>query len=418
LVISEQNSGDSVNMDNKVIMAIETSNWSIEHNENMQLCDIVRIALLDVEDSNKTWSINLLPILCNSYNNDVNFLPANEAIQKFVHHLEENYPQGCILVAHNGYQFDFPHLKRYIEKFHGTSYFIKTLDSSILFKKHFPSMRYYGLLGLMTKFKSSSYDETSEDLLQHCFNLKHLIESASQFKEISTEEFLHECTPFPFSLVKSPYIEKKAIFDLETNGLPQFIGWNNVEILQIALVDAESGNKYWNQYINPTKPISNGTTEKNHLTIGSNNRLFYKGAECENAVSAAEGMKRFLDYLEYNFPEGVILIAHNGNTFDFPLLKRYLTNYKWNFSSNQIRYQIMCIDSLRAFKTHYQGLISHKQDQLIEIFRGSLCNRDAHEALGDCVNLSSAIKVAASRKNLSVSEFIGESTQKFSIYSF
>merc|ERR1712156_937328 len=195
----------------------------------------------------------------------------------------------------------------------------------------------------MTKFKSSSYDESSEDLLQHCFNLKHLIESASQFKELSTEEFLDECTPFPFSLVKSPYVERKAIFDLETNGLPQFIGWNNVEILQIALVDAKSGNKYWNQYINPTKPISNGTTEKNHLTVGSNNRLFYKGKECENAVSASEGIERF---------------------------------------------------------------------------RGSLCNRDAHEALGDCMNLYSAIKVAASRRNLSVSEFIGESSQKLSIYSF
>ena len=92
-------------------------------------------------------------------------------------------------------------------------------------------------------------------------------------------------------------------------------------ILQIALVDMHNGSKYWNQYIQPTKPIHPKASEVTHLSIGINNRLCYRGIECKNVVTASNAIQKFQEYLKHNYPEGVILIAHNGTTFDFPLLK-------------------------------------------------------------------------------------------------
>jgi len=185
----------------------------------------------------------------------------------------------------------------------------------------------------------------------------------------------------------------------------------------MALVDLHNG-LYWNQYIQPTQPIPAETTKINSLSLGIDNRLCYKGFECQNVVSAAEGIERFLEHLTLNYPDGVILIAHNGETFDFPLLRKYLLKYSMNRSIENICKEIMCIDSLWAFKKHYQGLISYKQDRLIEIFRDSCSQKDAHEALGDCINLSTAIKIAAMKKNLSVSQFLGEMTHKLPIHYF
>ena len=195
---------------------------------------------------------------------------------------------------------------------------------------------------------------------------------------------------------------KKVIFDLETSGLGR-----NCEILQMALVDVQSSNINWNQYLQPTKPIDPGASTVNHLRIGINNKLQYKGIECRNVVSAKEGIMKFQEYLKCNYPDGVTLIAHNGENFDFPLLKKYLEMYNTSFSDgNESSYPIKCIDSLLAFRRHYRGLSSYRQDYLIKKFSGLSTPKDAHEALGDCINLSNAIKVASAEKNLSISQFL------------
>ena len=170
----------------------------------------------------------------------------------------------------------------------------------------------------------------------------------------------------------------------------------------MALVDISRKVRPWNQYIQPTQRIHSSASAVNKLTI-RNNKLCYNGVECSNVVSAEEAMESFHYYLNKNFPEGVVLIAHNGARFDFPLLKRDLMTYQKFRNKN---YSIMCIDSIKVFKTQFPGLDAYNQPYLIERFLGSENVSSAHEALGDCINLRNALEMAAKEKNISLAEFL------------
>ena len=170
----------------------------------------------------------------------------------------------------------------------------------------------------------------------------------------------------------------------------------------MALVDISRKVRPWNQYIQPTQRIHSSASAVNKLTV-RNNKLCYNGAECSNVVSAEEAIENFHHYLNKNFPEGVVLVAHNGARFDFPLLKRDLTIYQKYRNKN---YNIMCIDSIKVFKTQFPGLDAYNQPYLIERFLGSENVSSAHEAIGDCINLRNALEMAAKEKNISLAEFL------------
>ena len=170
----------------------------------------------------------------------------------------------------------------------------------------------------------------------------------------------------------------------------------------MALVDMSRKVKPWNQYIQPTQRIHSGASAVNKLTI-INKKLCYNGVECQDVVSMEEGIESFWNYLYQNFPEGVVLIAHNGARFDFPLLKRDLLKYPEVRDKN---YPMMCIDSLKLFKTQFPGLDAYNQPYLIQRFLGSENVSSAHEAVGDCVNLRNAIEAAAQEKNICLTEFV------------
>lgn len=52
-------------------------------------------------------------------------------------------------------------------------------------------------------------------------------------------------------------------------------------------------------------------------------------------------MVKFLDRLQ----KPVCFVAHNGNRFDYPILKKHIERLKQKFLNN-----IFCIDSLHAFR--------------------------------------------------------------------
>lgn len=407
-------------MMNKVVFGIETTDIS-------RNCDILKIAIVDVEDCSKIWTQDLHPIQskrletvstigeetnCESVYGKI-ALPGDGMI-KFLSYLVKNYPDGVNLVAHNGYHFDFPHLKRYLDKFiphYKTTYTIHWTDSIKVFKKHFPGSESYTKLFLAERFSSEQYLKKSNDVLSYCLAIRNAMKCASQEKGMSIVEFLG--SSMPFSFVTSPYIEKKVIFDLETTGFRR-----NCEILQIALVDVNDNSKFWNQYFQPMGPIDPKATEINQLSLGIDSMLCYRGLECENVVKASEGIKRFKNYLMCNYPEGAILVAHNGDIFDFPVLKRYLETYDQEFCNNKDKYPIDCIDSLGAFQRHFRGLSSYKQECLMTRFAKGKSLKDAHDALGDCLNLRVAINAAAFEKNLTVAQFLGESLKKQSLWLY
>ena len=158
----------------------------------------------------------------------------------------------------------------------------------------------------------------------------------------------------------------------------------------------------------PTQRIHSGASRVNKLTL-QNSRLCYNGIECNDVVPPKKGIKNFVNHLVQNYPDGVALIAHNGHRFDFPLLKRDLQKHESVLIDN---YPIECIDSISIFKKHFPGLGAYNQPCLIERFVGSENVSDAHEAVGDCINLKRAMVLAAEEKQMALSEFLDVPVRK------
>ena len=64
------------------------------------------------------------------------------------------------------------------------------------------------------------------------------------------------------------------------------------------------------------------------------------------------------------------------------------------------------MDTLDIFRRHYPRLNKHSQPHLVELFLGDDDVSDAHEAVGDCINLKRIIEIAALEKEVSISDFL------------
>ena len=179
----------------------------------------------------------------------------------------------------------------------------------------------------------------------------------------------------------------------------------------MAIVDISRNTNSWGQYMQPTQRIHSGASRVNKLTIVKN-KLCYNKVECADVVSPEKGIDNFVNHLHKHYPDGVVLLAHNGARFDFPLLKRDLERNGKTLTQN---YPIECIDSIKIFKKHFPDLEAYNQPYLIERFLGSENVSDAHEAVGDCINLRNALEAAAQEKNMSISEFIELPSKKLII---
>jgi len=148
----------------------------------------------------------------------------------------------------------------------------------------------------------------------------------------------------------------------------------------------------------------------NKLTL-VNDKLCYNGIACKNVLTQEAGINNFLEHISKYYPDGVTLIAHNGFRFDFPLLKRDLRKYRFDVKLED-QYQIEGLDSLEIFRKQFPKLIKHNQPSLVERFLGPEKSLEAHEAIGDCVNLKCVIEMAAKEKGLTVMEFLGLSKNR------
>ena len=146
----------------------------------------------------------------------------------------------------------------------------------------------------------------------------------------------------------------------------------------------------------------------NHLTL-ENNRLCYSNREIKDVVAPLQAIQNFKTYLLENYPDGVILLAHNGIRFDFRHIGRYLQMFDTQVKAtpNKI-YSIQCIDTLQVFKRNFPGEKSYSQQNILARFLMGTQLKDGHEAVGDCINLREAIKKAAKMKGTSLRQFIGD----------
>lgn len=83
--------------------------------------------------------------------------------------------------------------------------------------------------------------------------------------------------------------------------------------------------------------------------------------------------------------EGVnVIVAHNGITFDFPILKRLFEEMQNELSldiSEIDLYRIIFLDTLLISRRHLNHIGSHKQEALCSYYK--IDDRGAHRALND-----------------------------------
>jgi uncharacterized protein YprB with RNaseH-like and TPR domain len=174
------------------------------------------------------------------------------------------------------------------------------------------------------------------------------------------------------------------ILDIETNTIDkniEFTSPENVEIIEryfyeynfkVVLSEGLIKNKY------------NLTTS--HIT-GITDKDIYKNSD-DDYENIKKDVSNFMDYME-----NPILIAHNGERFDFPILAYY----------NIIDYNnIKIIDTLYKLRLFIKD--ESKSNKLIDLYK-IICNKDEiqqHRAKADVILLINIFK----KLNLSIEEII------------
>ncbi|CAL1264285.1 unnamed protein product [Larinioides sclopetarius] len=150
-----------------------------------------------------------------------------------------------------------------------------------------------------------------------------------------------------------PSITKVAslvFFDLETTGLAFGIGKSNVQITEVSMIAI--GRKEFEESTyedlrdiriiqklclctRPRSKVSSGAA----AITGLNNENLLDQNPFEH--NAAEAINFFLSHL----PKPVCLLAHNGNQYDFPLLKAEFSRLSMSLPSD-----ILIADTLKAFR--------------------------------------------------------------------
>ncbi|KAG5881768.1 hypothetical protein JTB14_005531 [Gonioctena quinquepunctata] len=139
-------------------------------------------------------------------------------------------------------------------------------------------------------------------------------------------------------------IKTFVFLDTETTGLPSEEG-NKTKITELSMVAVQAchirlgvfprvQNKL-NFCFNPRKMISLGSED---ITGLSNFILEHSHSFSEETVTAINS------FLNHN-PQPICFVAHNGNNFDYPLLKTEI-----NKTKSSIKENILCIDSLVTFR--------------------------------------------------------------------
>lgn len=150
---------------------------------------------------------------------------------------------------------------------------------------------------------------------------------------------------------------KFVVFDLETTG----VDVDNDEIIEIGAVKLEYGKivEYYDTLIDPNRPIPKGASEVNHIYDD----------DVKNSPYLEDVLGFFMDYIK-----GYKLIAHNGNGFDFKILRRDCQKYNLPFENE-------LIDSLTEARKILKKERAHSLQALCRHY--NIVNRNAHRAYED-----------------------------------
>ena len=189
--------------------------------------------------------------------------------------------------------------------------------------------------------------------------------------------------------------------DIETESFLAFL------ILQIAAVTSE-GHQF-NSFINPGRPLSEFCT--NFLGF-----YFFKGRLFRNGrLLPAKPVKQALEEFSHwisNFNRPVVLVYHNGFSFDCSVLAKYLVRFNISIPTNLIT---VC-DSLPYIRTHFKfpEIRDHKLGTLASHF--GLVHEHAHDALSDSLVLKQVCEAICKQHSTDFKNIFKESCRPFSDY--
>ncbi|ELU18284.1 hypothetical protein CAPTEDRAFT_185766 [Capitella teleta] len=136
-----------------------------------------------------------------------------------------------------------------------------------------------------------------------------------------------------------------------------------LETTDIIRTYGEKQEKSFMQYVLPKKPIHWKATKVNKIQM-----LFASGQPVE-AVSVREMFRKFLGWLSENDMSSVVLVAHSGRTFHFPILIRVLNGI--DMTSAICARVTKFADSLPLIRDRFPTLGSHSLENLAHDVLGS-----------------------------------------------
>ena len=178
-----------------------------------------------------------------------------------------------------------------------------------------------------------------------------------------------------------------AICDTETTGLGM-----ECEIIQLSCL--VQGKAPFNQYLLPDKKmISESATKIHGVSVRYQNgaKQLHKNGNQLPAVSQAQGLGNFLSFIkEVGSETRVVLVAHNGNRFDFPILLRSMKEQ--GLLEQFLECRPMLLDSLEVITEEKKGRGSHlkecKGKSLATVYEKLFGEQfNAHDSLEDVVAL-------------------------------
>ena len=155
-------------------------------------------------------------------------------------------------------------------------------------------------------------------------------------------------------------------------------------ITQIAALELQSGNCF-NQYTIPKLPITSAAQEVTGIVINPSGLMTVKGQPVLGKTIQS-ATSEFLEWLsKYS---NVVLVAHNGRKFDFPVFISCLKNI--GLENEFMDGVIGLIDSIPVFKKAFPNQECYKQEYLEKsVLKSSYL---AHDALEDVRSLGRLVK--------------------------
>ena len=165
-------------------------------------------------------------------------------------------------------------------------------------------------------------------------------------------------------------------------------------ITQIAAIEPGSKSTF-DSYIIPTIPISPEAQQITGIVKTGPTTMAVHGQPVQ-PLQTTSALEKFVTWL--NKFSNVVLVAHNGRRFDFPVL---VSAFLKGGNVNQLLSSVCgFVDSLTVFRKKYPGRASYQQELLVrDLLKSSY---DAHNAIGDVDSLGRLI----ANTNMSVKDLL------------